>query len=79
MSKFRFSFLLQNLRFDDMDTRRERYKVDRLAPIRSIFDLFLEKRKSAYTPFENVTIDEKYFAGDVAFANTFRISLTSMA
>lgn len=59
MSKFRFSFLLQHLRFDDMDTRKERHKVDKLAPIRSIFDLFVEKCKSAYTPFENVTIDEK--------------------
>lgn len=59
MSKFRFAFLLRNLRFDDMDTRQERQGLDKLAPIRSIFDLFVEKCTSAYTPCENVTIDEK--------------------
>lgn len=59
LSKFRFTFLLQNLRFDDMDTRKERQEVDKLAPIRSIFDLFVDRCKSAYTPYENVTIDEK--------------------
>lgn len=59
MSKFRFQFLLQHLRFDDMDTRTERRNVDRLAPIRDMFNLFVEKCQSAYTPFQNVTIDEK--------------------
>lgn len=51
--------MLQHLRFDDIDTRVERKQVDRLAPIRFIFEYFVTNCKSAYTPFENVTIDEK--------------------
>lgn len=69
MSKFRFMFLLQHLRFDDMDTRAERKQIDKLAPIRNIFDSFADKCKSAYTPFQNVTIDEKLeaFRGKCSF------------
>ncbi|KAB0804070.1 hypothetical protein PPYR_01040 [Photinus pyralis] len=69
MGKNRFLFLLQNLRFDDMETRDERKRVDKLAPIRDFFDTFVSKCKLAYSPFENVTIDEKLeaFRGRCAF------------
>lgn len=69
MSKFRFMFLLQHLRFDDIDTRADRNRIDKLAPIRNIFDSFVEKCKTAYTPFQNVTIDEKLeaFRGRCSF------------
>lgn len=69
MSKFRFQFLLQHLRFDDVDTHAERRETDKLAPIRDIFDKFVEKCKSAYTPYQNVTIDEKLeaFRGRCSF------------
>ncbi|KAB0790393.1 hypothetical protein PPYR_15241, partial [Photinus pyralis] len=69
MSKFRFQFLLQQLRFDDIATRTERRKIDKLAPIRDIFDSFVGKCKVAYTPFHNVTIDEKLeaFRGRCSF------------
>lgn len=59
ISKYRFQFLLQNLRFDNIDTRAERKQVDRLAPVRDLFESFVTNCKSAYTPFQNVTIDEK--------------------
>nr|CAI5870253.1 unnamed protein product [Callosobruchus analis] len=69
MSKFRFHFLLQHLRFHDIDTREERRKIDNLAPISDIFDLFVERCKSANTPFQYVTIDEKLeaFRGKCSF------------
>lgn len=59
MGKNRFLFLLQHLRFDNLETRSERMKMDKLAPIRDLFDAFVHKCGTAYTPFENVTIDEK--------------------
>ena len=59
MSMNRMLFLLRNLRFDDAETHNERKNVDKLAPIRDIFDNFVNNCKSAYTPYEYVTIVEK--------------------
>ncbi|KAJ8942151.1 hypothetical protein NQ314_010142 [Rhamnusium bicolor] len=55
----RFKFLLQCLRFDNIHTREERKQVDKLAPLRQIFDEFVRCFKSAYRHSELVTIDEK--------------------
>ena len=54
----RFHFLLSSLRFDDKPTRTERKKVDNLAPIRQLFQLFVAQCKNTYTPNEFPTIDE---------------------
>lgn len=59
MSQQRFLFLLRCLRFDDLTTREARKQIDKLAPIRDIFDSFVQNCKSAYTIGENATIDEK--------------------
>lgn len=59
MSMYRFKFLLQHIRFDDVDTREERKQLDKLCPIRELFELFVSNCKHAYTPFKYVTIDEK--------------------
>ncbi|KAG5865745.1 hypothetical protein JTB14_024140 [Gonioctena quinquepunctata] len=40
MSKDRFYLLLRALRFDDLRTKVERKKWDKLAPIRQVFDMF---------------------------------------
>ena len=53
-----YRFLLCCLRFDDKATREEREKVDKLAPIRQIFEMFVQNCKKNYTPSEFVTIDE---------------------
>lgn len=58
MSYKRFLFLLSNIRFDDKNTREERKKQDKLAAIRTIFDLFVENIKNTYACTESVTIDE---------------------
>nr|CAI5838458.1 unnamed protein product [Callosobruchus analis] len=61
----------EHLRFDDVDTREDRRKIANQSPIRGIFHLSVERCKSAYTPFLNVTIDEKLKAGEKAlFAYT---------
>ncbi|KAB0803065.1 hypothetical protein PPYR_00035 [Photinus pyralis] len=59
MSEQRFRFLLNCLRFDDLSTRDERKKIDKLAPIRTIFDRFVQNCKNAYCIGVNATIDEK--------------------
>lgn len=38
----RFRFILQCLRFDDVNSRSTRIKTDRLAPVRNMFDKFVD-------------------------------------
>lgn len=58
MSKARFYILLRALRFDDIGTRATRKQIDKLAPIRTLFDNFVTRCQNNYTVGENVTIDE---------------------
>lgn len=69
MSQDRFFFLLQCLRFDNLETREERRQFDKLAPIRSLWDSFVENCKKGYSLGENTTIDEKLeaFRGRCSF------------
>nr|XP_022910465.1 uncharacterized protein LOC111421528 [Onthophagus taurus] len=59
MSLKRFHFIMRSIRFDDRETREERKHVDRLAPIRGIFEEFVKNCKKSYSLSENITIDEK--------------------
>jgi len=65
----RFRFLIRCCRFDNKDTRDDRKKVDKLAPIRDFFDLFVKKCKEGYSLSAFVTIDEKIerFRGKCSF------------
>ncbi|GBP45216.1 PiggyBac transposable element-derived protein 4 [Eumeta japonica] len=47
------------LRFDSKDTREERIKLDKLAPIRELFDIVVGTFKKYYSVSQYVTIDEK--------------------
>ncbi|KAL4089192.1 hypothetical protein QTP88_024253 [Uroleucon formosanum] len=58
MSERRFYLLLRALRFDNIHTRNERKTIDNLAPIRTVFDEFVNRCISFYTPGEYCTIDE---------------------
>ena len=62
MSYRRFLLLTRHLRFDDKSTRAQRKEVDKLAPIRDIFDEFVENCILNYNPSEYVTIDEMLHA-----------------
>lgn len=59
MSLFRFKFLLRHIRFDDKSTRDARKQIDKLAPIRDLFEEFVSKCKEIYSISEYATIDEK--------------------
>ncbi|XP_036145519.1 piggyBac transposable element-derived protein 4 isoform X1 [Monomorium pharaonis] len=69
ISHNRFTFILQNLRFDDKNTRPERKLVDRFANIREIWNLFISNCKDNYEPDSNCTIDEQLlsFRGRCSF------------
>lgn len=58
----RFMFLVACFRFDDTISREERRKIDKLAPIRELFEAFVTNCKLNYNPSEFVTIDEMLHA-----------------
>lgn len=62
MSKKRFDFLINCIRFDDKLTRDERRAVDKFAPIREVFQEFIELCQKYYTPGSYVTVDEQLLA-----------------
>lgn len=59
MSKGRFEFLISCLRFDDPETRTERQEQDKFAPIRKVWEEFIEKCTRYYVPRKNLTVDEQ--------------------
>nr|XP_022901780.1 piggyBac transposable element-derived protein 4-like [Onthophagus taurus] len=62
MTLQRFNFLLCCLRFDSLETRIERVALDKLAPIRTIFDAFVLNCKQIYSPSMYLTVDEQLIA-----------------
>lgn len=69
MRENRFKLLLRALRFDDGETRLERRKADKMAPIRDLLDDFNDKCTKFYASGVNVTIDEMIaaFRGKCSF------------
>lgn len=59
MSRERFIFLMNCLRFDSRDTRNERKQSDSFTHIREIWEIFIEICRSSYTPSTYLTIDEQ--------------------
>ena len=59
MSERRFSLLLRILRFDDLTTRAERARSDKFAPMRSLWDKFVDKCRRNYGPGPHLTVDEQ--------------------
>lgn len=69
ISRNRFEFSTNCLRFHDESTRRERLDSDRFAVIRRIHDEFMGNCSTRYTPSTNITIDETIipFRGNCPF------------
>lgn len=58
----RMKFLLQCLRFDNIFTRKDRRATDKLAPIREVWEIFINNCRSSYSVGEYVTLDEMLFS-----------------
>jgi hypothetical protein len=61
-SENRFHFLLRSLRFDNINTRTQRSKTDKLAPIRDFLTKFISNCQNSYSLGECTTIDEMLVA-----------------
>ncbi|KAG5869084.1 hypothetical protein JTB14_027512 [Gonioctena quinquepunctata] len=59
MSRDRFFALTKCIHFDNMATRAERRAVDKLVPIRCIFDMIVGNFKRMMYPGSHMTIDEQ--------------------
>lgn len=59
MSMNRFVFLMRCFRFDDIKDRIQCKELDKLAPIRDLFTMFIHNCQNAYSISEYSTIDEK--------------------
>lgn len=62
MSLNRFRFLTRCLRFDDFRDREDRKSIDKLAPIRELFENFNALFQKNFTAAEYLTIDEQLLA-----------------
>ncbi|XP_029164703.1 uncharacterized protein LOC114935919 [Nylanderia fulva] len=69
MSYRRFLFLLDCILLDDRNTRATRLKVDKLAPVRNIWNMFMENCKDSYLPSESLVVGDrlKNFRGKCSF------------
>lgn len=69
MTKERFLFLLQTIRFDNPSDREERKKNDKAAAISNVFEKFINNCQDLYTPGVHLCVDEMLvgFRGRCAF------------
>lgn len=62
MSEQRFKFINRALRFDDVGDRHVRVIIDKLAPIREVFDLCIQNFQQHFVPSAEMTLDEQLLA-----------------
>lgn len=62
MSEKRFRFLVWCIRFYDINSRNERKEIDKLAPIREVFEYFIANFQNNFIASEYLTVDEQLLA-----------------
>ncbi|XP_071784707.1 piggyBac transposable element-derived protein 4-like [Asterias amurensis] len=62
MKADRFQEVLRMMRFDDKATRQQRKATDKFAPIRDVFDEFVNNCQKYFNPGENMTVDDELVA-----------------
>lgn len=69
MSLKRFKEINRCLGFDDKEERLQIRAHDKLAPIRNVFDLWINRSKALHVPGESITVDEQLipFCGRTPF------------
>ncbi|OAF68704.1 hypothetical protein A3Q56_03536 [Intoshia linei] len=58
LSYTRLLFLSRCIRFDNIHTREERRKFDKLAAIRKVFEYFVKNFRNNYEPKKNLTLNK---------------------
>jgi hypothetical protein len=61
MSRNRFTFIVANLSFDNVATRDERWKKDRFAAMRDVFEIFNQECMSCLVPGDYLSLDETLY------------------
>ena len=61
MAKNRFKFLMANVRFDDEETRAERWSSDRFAAFREVFEMFSTQCGKVVSPDDYLSLDETLY------------------
>lgn len=61
MSKNRFKFLMQNIKFDDAETRPRRWNSDRFAAFRAIFEMLNNNCSKHVVPDDYLSLDETLY------------------
>ena len=61
MHRKRFTFLARIIQFDDSETRRERWKVDKFAPFREFFEEVNRRFLTLRKPSAHLAIDEALY------------------
>ena len=67
MSLDRFRFLSTHIRFDDKQTRNERWRRDKFCAARDLFDTFFQQCIKVLGPGDYLTIDETLYPTRGAF------------
>ena len=69
MSCERFHTISRVFRFDDKATQLLRRSNEKFAPIREVFDIWVQTLSNSFRPYENVTVDEQLvpFRGRCSF------------
>jgi len=67
MSRDRFRQFQRFIRFDNEQTRAERAKTDKVAPIRDISEMFNLNLFKGFKPGECIIVDEQLFRGHIKF------------
>ena len=61
MSRLRYQFIIKHLCFDDIDTRPERWKSDRFAAMRKLFEECNNSFGAALVPEDYISLDETLY------------------
>ena len=61
MPRERFHFLVRNISFDDEETRAQRWKKDRFAALREIFEKFNDQCSSVLCPDDYISLHETLY------------------
>ena len=61
MSRLRFQFITRHLSFDDIDTREERWRKDKFAAMRDVFELCNKNFGEALVPEDYISLDETLY------------------